>query len=75
MRDHHFDPMLTDQSMPGMRRSELAKKIRFRGNRDLIIISVTVDIHALNSRYQFLSSGMNGVLIKLLDKKNLAIET
>lgn len=66
MRDDHFDLMLTDQSMPGMQGSELAKKIRSLGNRDLIIIGVTADIYALDSRHQFLSSGMNGVLIKPL---------
>jgi two-component system sensor histidine kinase EvgS len=52
--------------MPGMQGSELAKKIRSQGNRDLIIIGVTADIYALDSRHQFLSSGMNGVLIKPL---------
>jgi two-component system sensor histidine kinase EvgS len=52
--------------MPGMQGSELAKKIRSLGNRDLIIIGVTADIYALDSRHQFLSSGMNGVLIKPL---------
>jgi two-component system sensor histidine kinase EvgS len=66
MRDHYFDLMLTDQSMPGMQGSELAKQIRSLGNRDLIIIGVTADIYALDSRHQFLSSGMNGVLIKPL---------
>ncbi len=66
MRDHHFDLMLTDQSMPGMQGSELAKQIRSLGNRDLIIIAVTADIYALDARHQFLSSGMNGVLIKPL---------
>jgi two-component system sensor histidine kinase EvgS len=66
MRDDHFDLMLTDQSMPGMQGSELAKQIRSQGNRDLIIIGVTADIYALDSRHQFLSSGMNGVLIKPL---------
>jgi two-component system sensor histidine kinase EvgS len=66
MGDHHFDLMLTDQSMPGMQDSELAKQIRSLGNRDLIIIGVTADIYALDSRHQFLSSGMNGVLIKPL---------
>ncbi|MGV0981762.1 MAG: ATP-binding protein [Polynucleobacter sp.] len=66
IKDHHFDLMLTDQSMPGMQGSELAKHIRSLGNRDLIIIGVTADIYALDSRHQFLSSGMNGVLIKPL---------
>jgi two-component system sensor histidine kinase EvgS len=66
LKDHHFDLMLTDQSMPGMQGSELAKKIRAQGNRGLIIIGVTADIYALDSRHQFLSSGMNGVLIKPL---------
>ena len=58
--------MLTDQSMPGMQGSDLAKQIREFGNRELIIIGVTADIYALDSRHQFLSSGMNGVLIKPL---------
>lgn len=66
MKDDHFDLMLTDQSMPGMQGSELSKQIRLLGNRDLIIIGVTADIYALDSRHQFLSSGMNGVLIKPL---------
>jgi two-component system sensor histidine kinase EvgS len=66
IKDHHFDLMLTDQSMPGMQGSELAKQIRSLGNRNLIIIGVTADIYALDSRHQFLSSGMNGVLIKPL---------
>jgi two-component system sensor histidine kinase EvgS len=66
LKDHHFDLMLTDQSMPGMQGSELTKQIRSSGNRDLIIIGVTADIYALDSRHQFLSSGMNGVLIKPL---------
>ena len=66
LKDHHFDLMLTDQSMPGMQGSELAQQIRSLGNRELIIIGVTADIYALDSRHQFLSSGMNGVLIKPL---------
>ena len=66
LKDYHFDLLLTDQSMPGMQGSELAKHIRSQGNRDLIIIGVTADIYALDSRHQFLSSGMNGVLIKPL---------
>lgn len=74
LREHHFDLMLTDQSMPGMQGSELAKKIRSLGNRDLIIIGVTADIYALDSRHQFLSSGMNGVLIKPLSLSALENE-
>lgn len=66
MRDQRFDLMLTDQSMPGMQGSDLAKQVRQLGHRDLIIIGVTADIYALDSRHQFLSSGMNGVLIKPL---------
>ena len=62
----HYDLMLTDQSMPGMQGSDLAKQIRIAGNQDLIIIGVTADIYALDSRHQFLSSGMNGILIKPL---------
>lgn len=66
IREQHFDLMLTDQSMPGMQGSDLAKQIRESGNRDLVIIGVTADIYALDSRHQFLSSGMNGILIKPL---------
>ena len=74
LKDHHFDLLLTDQSMPGMQGSELAKQIRSQGNRDLIIIGVTADIYALESRHQFLSSGMNGVLIKPLSLSALENE-
>ncbi|HBK44746.1 MULTISPECIES: response regulator [unclassified Polynucleobacter] len=74
LKDHHFDLMLTDQSMPGMQGSELAKQIRSLGNRDLVIIGVTADIYALDSRHQFLSSGMNGVLIKPLSLSALENE-
>jgi two-component system sensor histidine kinase EvgS len=59
-----FDLLITDQSIPGMQGSELAKHIRKLGYGDLIIIGVTADIYALESRHHFLSSGMNGVLIK-----------
>lgn len=74
IKDHHFDLMLTDQSMPGMQGSELAQLIRSQGNRDLIIIGVTADIYALDTRHQFLSSGMNGVLIKPLSLSALENE-
>jgi two-component system sensor histidine kinase EvgS len=66
--------MLTDQSMPGMQGSDLAKQIRIAGNQDLIIIGVTADIYALDSRHQFLSSGMNGILIKPLSLSALENE-
>lgn len=66
IKGQHFDLMLTDQSMPGMQGSELAKQVRALGHRELIIIGVTADIYALDSRNQFLSSGMNGILIKPL---------
>jgi two-component system sensor histidine kinase EvgS len=59
-----FDLLITDQSIPGMQGSELAKHIRKLGYGNLIIIGVTADIYALESRHHFLSSGMNGVLIK-----------
>jgi two-component system sensor histidine kinase EvgS len=61
-----FDILLTDQSIPGMQGSELAQKIRSLGHHDLIIIGITADIYALDSRHLFLSAGMNGVLIKPL---------
>jgi two-component system sensor histidine kinase EvgS len=61
---NHFDLLLTDQSIPGMQGSELAQKIRALGDHELIILGITADIYALDSRHQFLSAGMNGVLIK-----------
>ena len=66
VQENHFDLMLTDQSMPGMQGSDLAKQVRTIGQHELIIIGVTADIYALDSRHQFLSAGMNGVLIKPL---------
>ncbi len=62
----HFDLLITDQSVPGMQGSELAKKIRCLGFSELIIIGVTADIYALDSRHHFMTAGMNGVLIKPL---------
>ena len=70
----HFDLLLTDQSIPGMQGSELAKHIRNTGNQDLIIIGITADIYALDSRHQFLEAGMNGVLIKPLSLMTLENE-
>jgi two-component system sensor histidine kinase EvgS len=70
----HFDLLLTDQSIPGMLGSELAKRIRNLGNQDLIIIGITADIYALESRHQFLEAGMNGVLIKPLSLMTLENE-
>jgi two-component system, NarL family, sensor histidine kinase EvgS len=72
--EKHFDLVLTDQSIPGMQGSELAKHLRSRGYRDLIIIGVTADIYALDSRHQFLAAGMNGVLIKPLSLMTLENE-
>ena len=69
-----FDLLLTDQSMPGMQGSELAKHLRSSGHCDLIIIGVTADIYALDSRHQFLAAGMNGVLIKPLSLMTLENE-
>jgi two-component system sensor histidine kinase EvgS len=74
VREHRFDLMLTDQSMPGMQGSDLAKAVRAMGHRELIIIGVTADIYALDSRHQFLSAGMNGVLIKPLSLSALENE-
>lgn len=69
-----FDILLTDQSIPGMQGSELAKRIRSLGNQELIIIGITADIYALDSRHQFLAAGMNGVLIKPLSLMTLENE-
>jgi two-component system sensor histidine kinase EvgS len=57
-----------------MQGSELAKHLRSCGHRDLIIIGVTADIYALDSRHQFLAAGMNGVLIKPLSLMTLENE-
>ena len=70
----YFDLLLTDQSIPGMQGSELAEKLRDAGHRELIIIGITADIYALDSRHQFLASGMNGVLIKPLSLMTLENE-
>ncbi|QKM65367.1 histidine kinase [Polynucleobacter tropicus] len=69
-----FDLLITDQSIPGMQGSELAKRIREMGYNDLVIIGVTADIYALDSRHHFLSAGMNGVLIKPLSLLGLENE-
>lgn len=69
-----FDILITDQSIPGMEGSELTKQIRSLGHHELVIIGVTADIYALESRHQFLSAGMNGVLIKPLSLISLENE-
>ena len=74
IREKWFDLLLTDQSIPGMQGSDLAKHLRDKGYRDLIIIGITADIYALDSRHQFLSAGMNGVLIKPLSLMSLENE-
>jgi two-component system sensor histidine kinase EvgS len=70
----HFDLLLTDQSIPGMQGSELAKHIRSLGHHEIVIIAITADIYALDSRHQFLTAGMNGVLIKPLNLMTLENE-
>ena len=74
LSDKTYDLLLTDQSIPGMQGSELAKAIRALGHRELIIIGITADIYALESRHQYLASGMNGVLIKPLSLMTLENE-
>jgi two-component system sensor histidine kinase EvgS len=74
LSENHFDLLLTDQSIPGMQGSELAKHIRSQGYQDLIIIGITADIYALDSRNQFLAAGMNGVLIKPISLLSLENE-
>ena len=69
-----FDLLITDQSIPGMQGSELARRIREMGFSDLVVIGVTADIYALESRHHFLSAGMNGVLIKPLSLLGLENE-
>jgi len=72
--ENRFDLILTDQSMPGMQGAELTKEIRSRGNQEVVIIGVTADIYALDSRHRFLAAGMNGVLIKPLSLNTLEKE-
>jgi two-component system sensor histidine kinase EvgS len=74
IQEKNYDLLLTDQSIPGMQGSDLAKEIRSLGFRDLIIIGVTADIYALESRHHFLEAGMNGVLIKPLSLMTLENE-
>ena len=74
LQENYFDVMLTDQSMPNMQGTELAKLARKQGHQDLIIIGVTADIYALDVRHQFIESGMNGVLIKPLSLSALEYE-
>lgn len=57
-----------------MQGSELAQQIRVLGFKNLVIIGVTADIYALESRHQFLAAGMNGVLIKPLSLMSLENE-
>jgi two-component system sensor histidine kinase EvgS len=74
INENQFDLLITDQSIPGMQGSELTKQIRALGHTELIIIGVTADIYALDSRHQFLSAGMNGVLIKPISLMSLENE-
>jgi two-component system sensor histidine kinase EvgS len=74
VNENQFDLLVTDQSIPGMQGSELTKQIRALGHKELIIIGVTADIYALDSRHQFLSAGMNGVLIKPISLMSLENE-
>jgi two-component system sensor histidine kinase EvgS len=74
IKQKHFDLLLTDQSIPGMQGSDLAKHLRDKGHQYLIIIGITADIYALDSRQQFLKAGMNGVLIKPLSLMTLENE-
>ncbi len=69
-----YDLLITDQSIPGMQGSELAQQIRTLGFKNLVIIGVTADIYALESRHQFLAAGMDGVLIKPLSLMSLENE-
>ena len=64
MKYYSYDLVLTDHSMPGMHGFELVKKIRESGKHKLIIIGVTADIYAHQSRDFLLKSGMDAVLIK-----------
>jgi two-component system sensor histidine kinase EvgS len=57
-----------------MQGSELAKHIRSLGHHEIVIIGITADIYALDSRHQFLAAGMNGVLIKPLNLMTLENE-
>lgn len=70
----HFHVMLTDHSMPGMHGADLSQSLRASGFLDVVIIGVTADIYALDSRQHLLASGMNSVLIKPLNLASLENE-
>jgi len=74
IQENNYDLLLTDQSIPGMQGSELAQKIRSLGFSDLVIVGITADIYALESRHRFLEAGMNSVLIKPLSLMTLENE-
>lgn len=74
LKNSHFHVMLTDHSMPGMQGADLSQSVRSLGFFELIIIGVTADIYALDSRQQLLASGMNSVLIKPLNLASLENE-
>lgn len=64
LQKNKYDLVLTDHAMPGMHGFELVKKIRAMGHHELIIIGVTADIYAHQSRESLLKLGMDAVLIK-----------
>ena len=64
LQKNKYDLVLTDHAMPGMHGFELVKKIRAMGHHELIIIGVTADIYAHQSRESSLKLGMDAVLIK-----------
>jgi two-component system sensor histidine kinase EvgS len=74
MAKNHFDLLITDQSIPEMQGSELARRVRALGFKDIVIIAVTADIYALESRHQFIAAGMNDILIKPLSLMTLENE-
>lgn len=57
-----------------MQGPELARRVRALGFKDVVIIAVTADIYALESRHQFIAASMNDVLIKPLSLMTLENE-
>ncbi len=64
LHDDVYDLILTDHSMPGMHGTDLARKIRLMGHKEIVIIGITADIYAQTVQDNLIRSGMNGVLIK-----------
>jgi two-component system sensor histidine kinase EvgS len=72
LNQNQYDLVLTDHVLPGMHGSTLAAHIRQQLNqKELVIIGITADIYAADTKQHFISSGMDLVLIKPVNLKQL----